>query len=82
LALLTVAFTPFARRDGEVFAVIITLHPISRILLEEIRVDEPPALGTPLSISQLMSVGILACAMVFWWWLMKQPLQTRQQQTL
>ena len=82
LALLTIAFTPFARRDGEVFAVIITLHPISRILLEEIRVDEPPALGTPLSISQLMSVGILACAMVFWWWLSRQPQKESRQQTL
>ncbi|MBT7728216.1 MAG: hypothetical protein HN703_04975, partial [Planctomycetaceae bacterium] len=82
LALLAIAFTPFARRDGEVFAVVITLHPISRILLEEIRIDEPPALGTPLSISQLMSVGILACAMVFWWWLSRQPQKESRQQTL
>ena len=82
LALLAIAFTPFARRDGEVFALVITLHPISRILLEEIRIDEPPALGTPLSISQLMSVGILACAMLFWWWLLTQPQQKPRQQTL
>jgi phosphatidylglycerol:prolipoprotein diacylglycerol transferase len=82
LALLAIAFTPFARRDGEVFALIITLHPISRILLEEIRIDEPPALGTPLSISQLMSVGILASAMVFWWWLSRQPQLKPRQQTL
>jgi prolipoprotein diacylglyceryltransferase len=54
---------------------VITLHPISRILLEEIRIDEPPALGTPLSISQLMSVVILGCALVFWWWLSTQPQQ-------
>ena len=73
LAVLAIAFTPFARRNGEVFALVITLHPISRILLEEIRVDEPPALGTRLSISQLMSVGILCCSMVFWWWLSTQP---------
>ena len=73
LAVLAIAFTPFARRNGEVFALVITLHPISRILLEEIRVDEPPALGTQLSISQLMSVGILCCSMVFWWWLSTQP---------
>ena len=75
LAMLAITFTPFARRNGEVFAMVITLHPISRILLEEIRIDEPPALGTPLSISQLMSVAILICAMVFWWWLSTLPQQ-------
>ena len=75
LSMLAITFTPFARRNGEVFALVITIHPISRILLEEIRIDEPPALGTPLSISQLMSVAILICAMVFWWWLSTQPQQ-------
>jgi phosphatidylglycerol:prolipoprotein diacylglycerol transferase len=49
--------TPLARRDGQVFALVLTLHPISRLLLEAIRVDEPPALGTPLSISQLVSLA-------------------------
>lgn len=69
LAGLAVAFTPFARRQGEVFALVLTLHPLSRILLEQIRVDEPPALGTPLSISQLISVGLLLLATVLWWWI-------------
>ena len=69
LAGLAVAFTPFARRQGEVFALVLTLHPISRILLEQIRIDEPPALGTPLSISQLISVGLLMLATVLWWWI-------------
>ena len=78
LAALTIAFTPFIRRNGEVFALVLTLHPISRILLEEIRIDEPPALGTPLSISQLMSVVILGCALVFWWWLSTQPHRNRE----
>jgi len=48
LALVAIAFTPWARREGEVFALVLTLHPVSRMLLEAIRVDEPPALGTPL----------------------------------
>jgi phosphatidylglycerol:prolipoprotein diacylglycerol transferase len=60
------AFRPFARRDGEVFSLALTLHPLSRILLEAIRVDEPPALGTPLSISQLISVLLLVGAAVSW----------------
>lgn len=76
LAVLAVAFTPLARRDGEVFAVVLTLHPISRMLLEIIRVDEPPALGTPLSISQLVSLVLLALAAALWWWLGRQPPRT------
>ena len=39
LAWLAVVFTPLARRQGEVFALVLTLHPLSRILLEQIRVD-------------------------------------------
>ena len=74
LAGLAVAFTPFARREGEVFAIVLTLHPISRILLEAIRVDEPPALGTPLSISQLISIVMLGVAGFLWWWLAEQPM--------
>jgi phosphatidylglycerol:prolipoprotein diacylglycerol transferase len=69
LAWLAVAATPFARRHGEIFALVLTLHPVSRILLEEIRVDEPPALGTPLSISQVISVGLLLLATLLWWWI-------------
>ena len=74
LAVVAVAFTPLARRAGEVFALVLTLHPISRILLEAIRVDEPPALGTPLSISQLVSLVLLALAVALWWWIARQPL--------
>lgn len=74
LALLAVVFTPLARRDGEVFALVLTLHPISRLLLEAIRVDEPPAFGTPFSISQLVSLMLLAAAVALWWHLSRQPL--------
>jgi phosphatidylglycerol:prolipoprotein diacylglycerol transferase len=73
LAGLAVAWTPFARRAGQVFALVLTLHPISRILLEAIRVDEPPALGTPLSISQLLSLLMLGLAAVLWWWIDSHP---------
>lgn len=73
LAAVAMAATPLARRDGEVFALVLTIHPISRILLEIIRVDEPPALGTPLSISQLVSLALLGLAAVLWWWIGRQP---------
>ena len=75
LAVLAVAWTPLARRRGEVLALVLTLHPISRLLLEEIRVDEPPALGTSLSISQLVSLVLLALAAGLWWWISLQPVR-------
>ena len=75
LAALAVAFTPLARRTGAVFALVLTLHPISRLLLEAIRIDEPPALGTPLSISQLVSIVLLALAAALWWWLLSDRLR-------
>lgn len=77
LAALAVAFTPLARRSGEVFALVLTLHPISRLLLEAIRVDEPPALGTPLSISQLVSLALLGLATALWCWIARQPVDSR-----
>jgi phosphatidylglycerol:prolipoprotein diacylglycerol transferase len=73
LALLAIAFTPLARRDGQVFALVLTLHPIARLLLEAIRVDEPPALGTPFSISQLVSLVLVALGAALWWWTFRQP---------
>lgn len=76
LAVVAVVFTPLARRDGEVFALVLTLHPLSRLLLEAIRVDEPPALGTPLSISQLVSLVLLVLAAALWWWIARQPPRT------
>jgi phosphatidylglycerol:prolipoprotein diacylglycerol transferase len=77
LALLAVAYTPLARRPGEVFALVLTLHPISRMLLEAIRVDEAPALGTPLSISQVLSVALLGAAAGLWCWIATRPLPSR-----
>ncbi len=73
LAWLAVAFTPLAKRDGAVFALVLTLHPISRFLLEMIRVDEAPALGTPFSVSQVVSIILLALAAGLWWWIGRQP---------
>ncbi|MBN1854299.1 MAG: prolipoprotein diacylglyceryl transferase [Pirellulales bacterium] len=66
-------FYPFRQRDGQVFALMITVYPIGRFLLESIRVDEPGRLGTPLSISQWISIATLAVAVGFWFFLQKQP---------
>ena len=52
--------------DGEVFALFLTLYPISRFILEMIRTDEADAFGTGLSISQNVSLILLLTAVCFW----------------
>ena len=64
---------PFRRRDGEIFALLLTVHPISRFLLEMIRSDEPGQFGTPLTISQWISLAFLVLAAGFWYCVEKQP---------
>jgi phosphatidylglycerol:prolipoprotein diacylglycerol transferase len=66
LCLLLWAWFPFRRRDGEVFALMLTLYPITRILLELVRDDEPAVLGAPLTISQVVSLMVLLAAAVLW----------------
>lgn len=68
------SFYPLSRRDGEVTALMLTLYPISRFLLEIIRIDEAAVFGTGLSISQNISIVIFASALGLWAYLRsKQP---------
>jgi phosphatidylglycerol:prolipoprotein diacylglycerol transferase len=67
------AFFPFRRRDGQCIALLLTIHPITRFLLEVIRTDEPAVFGTGLSISQNISLALLAGAAMLWWYLSRQP---------
>ncbi len=67
------SFYPFRRRDGEVLALLLTIHPVTRFLLEIIRTDEPAVFGTGMSISQNISVLLFAAGIALWWWLSKQP---------
>jgi len=67
------AYFPFRRRDGEAIALLLTIHPITRFLLEIIRTDEPAVFGTGMSISQNISLGLLACGAGLWWYLSRQP---------
>lgn len=73
LCLLLLAYAPFRRRDGEVWALLLTLYPLTRILLEFIRNDEPGKLGTPWTISQLLSLALLSCVAGFWIYLLQRP---------
>lgn len=67
------AWYPLRRRDGEVAALLITIYPLTRFLLEAVRSDEPAAWGTGLSISQNVSLLVLAGAPLFWWMVLRRP---------
>ncbi len=73
LCALLLAYSPFRRRDGELLALIMTVHPISRFLLEIIRVDEGDVLWTGMSISQNISLGIFAAGCLLWIYLLSRP---------
>ena len=78
LLFVLLAYEPFQRRSGELLALLLTLHPVSRFLLEVIRIDEASMFGTGLSISQLISVVALAGAVVLWAYILRQPRQNIQ----
>ncbi|MCH8924436.1 MAG: prolipoprotein diacylglyceryl transferase, partial [Planctomycetes bacterium] len=69
-------YEPFKRRDGELTALVLTIHPVSRFLLEIIRVDESPVFGTGMSISQNISIAIFVGGVALWiylfWWRPKE----------
>jgi phosphatidylglycerol:prolipoprotein diacylglycerol transferase len=73
LAAFLLAYYPFRRRDGEVIALALTIHPITRFLLEEIRIDEAGMWGTPFSISQIVGGLILIGAAALWVYVLRQP---------
>lgn len=73
LALLLWMIHPWRRRDGEVFAWMLTLYPVGRFFEEMVRDDEPGRLGTPLTISQLISLGLFVAAIGLWLWLSRRP---------
>lgn len=73
MCLLLLAYYPYRRRDGEVFALMITIHPISRFLQEWTRVDEASVFGTRLTISQNASILMLLGAIGLWCYLLRRP---------
>lgn len=73
LCLFLLAYDPFKRRDGEVFALFLTIYPVSRFLMECIRVDEPGIWGTPLTGAQFFSLALLAGAVGLWLYLLRRP---------
>ncbi len=69
LALVTYAYFPWRRHVGGVFALGLILYPITRFLIEFVRGDELGQLGTGLTISQLLSIGLLTVGLALAEWL-------------
>lgn len=64
---------PFRRRDGEVFASLLLLFPLTRFLLEVIRTDEPQNFFMGMTVSQTISVALSLCGAALWIYLVRQP---------
>lgn len=73
LLLLLTAYFPLRRRDGEVMALLMVTYPVSRFLIEHLRNDEG-AIFAGMTISQNISVLLLACGLLFWVYLRSLPL--------
>ena len=72
LSLVLWAWYPFRRRDGQVLALLLTVYPVSRFLLEWIRMDEA-AFFLNLTVSQTASVLILAVGLGIWVFVRRRP---------
>ena len=73
LCFLLLSYDRFRRRDGELTALMITIYPITRFLIERIRTDEPNIWGTGLHISQNISLWLLAAAVGLWIYVLRRP---------
>ena len=52
---------------------VLTIHPISRFLIEIIRIDESAVLHTQMSIAQNISLALLAVAALLWAYILWAP---------
>jgi phosphatidylglycerol:prolipoprotein diacylglycerol transferase len=73
LCLLLLGYDRFRRRDGALTALMMSIYPITRFLIEGLRTDEAPIWGTGLHISQNISLGILVAAVCLWVYILRRP---------
>jgi phosphatidylglycerol:prolipoprotein diacylglycerol transferase len=73
LCLFLLAYDPYCRRDGQLFAMLITLYSVTRFLLESIRIDESPVGITGLSISQNVSLLAVVFVAGLWYYVLRRP---------
>jgi phosphatidylglycerol:prolipoprotein diacylglycerol transferase len=68
LLALTLGYYPRRRRPGEIMAVLMAGYAVTRFIIEFFRADEP-AWADGLTISQNVSIAVLAGAIVLWIWI-------------
>lgn len=73
LCLVLLGIARIVERDGLVFAFLLILYPINRFCLELIRVDEESFLGTGLTVSQCVSLGLLVVGLALFAYLKATP---------
>jgi phosphatidylglycerol---prolipoprotein diacylglyceryl transferase len=73
ICLLLLAWEPFARRDGELFALLISIYTVTRFLIEILRTDEAAVFGTGMSISQNISLALLMLVAGLWLYILRRP---------
>ena len=73
IAALTFWYFRHRRRNGECFAVALMIYPVTRFVIEILRNDEGGQLGTALTISQCVSIGLFVVNLAFMGWLSRQP---------
>lgn len=73
LCLVLLGIARVVERDGLVFAFLLILYPINRFCLELIRVDEESFLGTGLTVSQCVSLGLLTVGLALFAYLKATP---------
>ncbi len=69
------SYYPFRRRDGEVAALLVSIYPVTRILLEMIRTDESGlfAVSFKMTISQTVSAMLLLSVIALWIYVLSRP---------
>jgi phosphatidylglycerol:prolipoprotein diacylglycerol transferase len=73
ICLLLLAVEPFCRRDGEIFALLASVYPVTRFLIEILRSDEAAVSGTGMTIAQNISLVMLILAAGLWLYVLRRP---------
>ncbi|MGD0382982.1 MAG: prolipoprotein diacylglyceryl transferase family protein [Thermoguttaceae bacterium] len=73
ICLLLLTAEPFLRRDGEIFALMISIYTVTRFLIEILRSDEPAVSGTGMTIAQNISLALLILVVGLWFYILRRP---------
>jgi phosphatidylglycerol:prolipoprotein diacylglycerol transferase len=73
ICLLLLLAEPFFSRDGELFALGISIYAVTRFLIEILRCDEAPISGTGMTVSQNISLALLILVVGLWYYVLRRP---------